>query len=243
MKGTTLWQYSTRVFLAFGILIVSYIIIFYMLYFVEKSGAITFTSDINGDLLKLTTTLPFVAFYVLVLVGATAGIARSAVMARELPFGKHLSQELTRKTMKGASIITKIRGGATITQDTSYGTAVNSLIAARVPILPILEDKNKVKGVLTYYDIVKQLHKEIVSNPNTSIRQLSNLLVGDIDREESKAVTVTESDNFKTVLNQMIKNKYNRLIVVKDQNGNAFSGIVDVFDITSELLDSEENIE
>ena len=143
-----------------------------MLWFIENSGVIKFTSDVNGDILKLTTTLPFVALYILVFIGATAGFARSAIVAKELPFSKILDQELKRKTMKSATIMTKIRSGATITQDTPYLHAVDRLIAARVPILAIVGEGNKVGGVVTYYDIVKQLQLEMEKNPNFSKVQI-----------------------------------------------------------------------
>lgn len=234
------WSYSAKVLQSFIILGIVYIIVFFMLLLIQWLGYVKFTNDVNGDILKLATTLPFVAFYIMVFIGATAGFARSTIMARELPFNKILNSELKKRTMKSASIMTKIRSGATVDMDTPYLRAVDGLITARLPILPILEG-DKVIGVITYYDIVKQLQSEIEKSPDNLGDVLKNLKVKDLKKEVSASpVKVNESENLKKVLDMMIKNHYNKLVVVKSLETNVYSGIVDVVDVTSELLVSEE---
>ena len=237
-------QYSKEAIGAFILLVVAYLVILDMLWIIEKSGVINFTTDINGDILKLTTSLPFVALYMLVFIGAAAGYARSAIVAKELPFNKFLNQELKKKKMSSATIMTKIRSGANIKKDTPYPQAVDRLIAARLPILAVVGEGNKVEGVITYYDIVKQLQSEMEKNPEAQVGTLSKLHVEDIKKEvSSMPVVVSESDNLKEVLDTMVKHKYNRLIVVNNKDENVYSGVVDIFDVVSELLGSEEDSE
>ena len=235
-------QYSKEAIMAFIILGVAYLVILAFLWGIGGFKETAFADDIDGDILKLTTTLPFVALYILVFIGAAAGYARSAIVAKELPFSKALNQELKKKTMSSATIMTKIRSGATIKKDTLYLKAVDRLVSARLPILAVVGDGNKVDGVITYYDIVKQMQSEMEKDPEARIGELCKIRVEDIKKEvSSMPVVVSESDNLKDVLDTMIKHKYNRLVVVKNKEGNIYSGVVDIFDVTSELLGSEED--
>jgi CBS domain-containing protein len=235
-------QYSKEAIGAFVLLVLAYLVILVVLWLIEDSGVVHFTTDINGDVLKLITALPFVALYILVFIGATAGYARSAIVAKELPFNKYLNQELKKKKISSATIMTKIRSGASIKKDTPYPQVVDRLISARLPILAVVGEKNKVEGVITYYDIVKQLQSEMEQHPEAQISALSQIHVENIKKEVSSIpVMVAESENLKDVLDTMVKHRYNRLIVVKDKDDNVYSGVVDIFDVISELLGSEED--
>lgn len=237
-------QYSREAIMAFVILGVAYLVILAFLWGIGGFKETAFADDIDGDILKLTTTLPFVALYILVFIGATAGYARSAIVAKEMPFSKVLNQELKKKTMSSATIKTKIRSRATIKKDTPYLQAIDRLISARLPILAVVGDGKKVEGVITYYDIIKHLQSEIEKNPDNKLSTLSGIHVKDIIKEVPDVpVVAAESDSFEEVLNTMVKHQYNRLIVVENKSSNVYSGVVDIFDITSELIGPEEESE
>jgi hypothetical protein len=59
------------------------------------------------EVFPLLMSLPFVAFYLVVLLAATAGYARSAIVADKLSISKMFETELAQRTMKSASIKTK----------------------------------------------------------------------------------------------------------------------------------------
>ncbi len=234
------WQYSRQVFTAFGLLIVVYIVIFWMLWGLQRLEAITFTTEIKGDILPLLASLPFVAFYIVVFLAATAGFARGAIMAKELPFNKILQAELKTRTMERATIMTKIRSGATVTTDTSYSRALDTAISARLPILAVVGKDKKVEGVVTFHDIVKKMRDELgkEDSPEPLGERLGKLRVEDLG--PNSPVVVTDSDKLNIVLEKMIKNQFTRLIVVKDEETKAYAGAVDVLDVASEILEGND---
>jgi CBS domain-containing protein len=234
------WQYSRQVFTAFGLLIVVYIVIFWMLWGIQRLGAITFTTEIKGDILPLLASLPFVAFYVVVFLAATAGFARGAIMAKELPFNKILQAELKMRTMERATIMTKIRSGATVTPDTSYSRALDAAMSARLPILAVLGEDKKVEGVVTSHDIIRKMQEELGKEDDKEPldARLAKLRVQDL--APRSPVVVTDSEKFNNVLEKMTNNHFTRLIVVKDEETKAYAGAVDVLDVASEILEGTD---
>ena len=234
------WQYSRQVFTAFGLLFVTYIITFWMLWGLQHLDGISFTTTITDDILPLITSLPFVAFYIIVFIAATAGFARGAVMAKELPFGKIMQAELKKRTMKQASIATKIRSGATVKMDTPFIRALDTVITARLPILAVVGDNQKVEGVITNHDIIERVQQEIERVDDTSSlgERLAKLKVRDLNPRQPD--TVTNSTELSLVVDRMIKNQRTKLIVLKDDESKIYAGTVDVLDITGEIFEDTE---
>jgi CBS domain-containing protein len=244
LSSTLKWMYSTRAFLALFALVVVYGIIFGLLWGLQAQGEVTFTKDVQGDVLKTVTTLPLVAVWILILLGATAGFARSALMTKFLPF----KQALANKTVDSASIMLKIRCDTTAKKDDSLAKVLNKLLVARLPILAVVDDKNSVIGVITYQDVVKKMQAEYEKsqdlNDSSLTHKLDALKVSDIiDLDSASPVLVKESADLKSTLDIMIRYRFHKLIVVKDDQKNTYSGTIDIRDIVGEILESspEEN--
>jgi len=210
-----------------------------MLVLLHNWGILKFSTDEKStDLLPLMASLPFVALYLVVLIAATAGFARGAVMAKMLPFNQVLKSELQERGMDGAAIKTKIRSGGQVTKDTSYLRALENVYSSRVPILAVIDGDSKVTGVITDHDIIRKLQDEIDRNePKTLESRLRNLKVQDL--HPRVPIVATDDENMQDVIGSMIKNQFTKLIVVKDKNSNSFTGTVDVLDLVGEFFEGD----
>jgi CBS domain-containing protein len=234
------WAYSNTVYKAFITLVVVYLVVFAFLYFLQQFGGIKFTNDINGDILKLTTSLPLVAVWIVILIGAISGFARSSAMTRYLPFNKVLET----KTIERSSIISKIRTDTTVKENTPFIHVANKLVNARLPILAVVKDDNTVEAVVTYQDLLQKFITEFgyCSDKESLKDKLSRLTVKDIiDIENSKPATITEKTDLKKVLSEMISHRFHKLIVTKEEDNKlTYSGTIDLRDIVEEIMESQE---
>ncbi len=228
-------QYSRQALTAFIVLLITYGLIVGMLTLLQNGGILKFSTETKGDLLPLMASLPFVALYLLVLIAATAGFARGAIMARTLPFNQILKSELQQRKMEGAAIKTKIRSGEQVTKDTPYLRALNNVISSRVPILAVIGNDKKVAGVITNDDIIRKLQEEIDKNdPTTLDERLKKLAVKDLHPRDPVVATINE--NLQEVLGSMIRHQFTKLIVV-DERSNSFAGTVDALFLVGELFE------
>lgn len=249
------WEYSKQAFWAFFVLLFAYFSLVGCLYFLQINGLITFSNEVISDLLPVLTSAPLVAFYLLVLIAGTAGYARGAIMAKELPFNKMLKRELKDKKMSSATIKTKIRSSARVYDDTPLLWALNDIISARISILPVIDkEKNEVKGVVTSHDFLRKLQEELKimadSEPEDKTtapaavgaqncqntgedlkKRLENCKVKDLNPQSP--TVVKSNDNLHEVITKMVEKQFTKLIVV--DNDNAFSGTVDALDLIGEI--------
>lgn len=231
-------EYSKQAIQAFLVLLVTYVVMLLLLTFLQQWGLIKFKPELNGDLLPLIASLPFAALYLLVLVAATAGYARGAIMAKALPLNQVLKTELQGMKMEGAAIKTRIRSGGQVKVDTPLFSALNNMISSRVPILAVLDNDNKVSGVITSHDIMRILQEQVEKNEPTTLHdRLKNMKVQDL--QPTTPVVATVDENLQDVIGNMIRNQFTKLIVVKDRQSNIFSGTVDVMDLVGEVFDSK----
>ncbi len=255
------WEYSKQAIGAFFILLFAYFLLVGCLWLLQINQLITFQTEIKSDILPLMASIPFVALYLLVLIAATAGYARGAIMAKELPFKTILKQELKDKKMSSATIRTKTRSSAKIYEDTPFMWALNDIISARISILPVIDkEKNEVKGVLTSTDFLQKLQEElkILQEENSApgdrtadVAALTDgnyrLIVKNLQKrlEECKVcnlnpqkpTVVSSNENLHAVMQKMIEKQFTKLIVVN--NDNSFAGTVDALDLISEIYEND----
>jgi CBS domain-containing protein len=255
------WEYSKQAIGAFFILLFAYFLLVGCLWLLQVNQIINFQTEVKGDILPLMASMPFVALYLLVLIAATAGYARGAIMAKELPFKTILKQELKDKKMSSATIRTKTRSSAKIYEDTPFMWALNDIISARISILPVIDkEKNEVKGVLTSTDFLKKLQEELkilqdensasgdrAADPAALTDSNYRLIVKNLQKrlEECKVrdinpqspIVVSSNENLHAVMQKMIEKQFTKLIVVN--NDNSFAGTVDALDLIGEIYEND----
>ncbi|MGD0152861.1 MAG: CBS domain-containing protein [Thermacetogeniaceae bacterium] len=238
-------MYSKNALYAFLTLLATYALMVIILSLLQFYHILTFQTNITNDLLPLITSLPFVALYLVIFLAATAGYARAAVMANELPFNVLLKNELKERSMACATIKAKIRSGVQINNDTSLLDAVNTIITSRIPILAVIDkDSNKVTGVITSQDLLQGLRDEfkivrdaLKNDPGqVSIKDvLATIDNMNINKLISPPTTVNTGNDLQNVLDTMIKNQFTKLIVI-DEDTKTFSGTIDVLDLVTEIV-------
>lgn len=236
------WAYSNKVYKAFLTLVAVYLVVFGALSALQQFGGIKFTNDINGDILKLTTSLPLVAVWIIILIGAASGFARSSSMTKYLPFNKVLES----RTIKKSPISAKIRSDDTVKRNAPFIQVANKLVNARLPILGVVRDDNTVEAVITYQDLMQKILSEFdyCGNQDSLKDKLSKLTVSDIiDVDNCRPVTVTEKTDLNTVLGKMISHRFHKLIVTREATDKlTYSGTIDLRDIVEEFLESQEPV-
>lgn len=230
-------QYSKAAVGAFVVLVVVYLVMALGLWAMQSYTVIKFTNDIK-DILHLMTSLPFVALYLVVLLAATAGYARGAIMAKVLPFNKILDTELQKKTLESATIKTSIRGAATVTGDMPLLRALNYILTSRLPILAVVDEKTKVTGVITSHDFLSKLSKDFEQKVDKKLHEwLGELKVNDLN--PPKPVVATANENLSEVIKTMIKERLTKLVVVNEEKEMKFEGTIDMLDLVSEFYQIE----
>ncbi len=228
--------YSKQAICAFMVLVVVYILMVGILWFLNWMDVVKWSTTLGTEVLPLTASLPFVALYLVVLLAATAGYARGAIVAESLPFNQVLKAELQKKKMDGASIKTKTRSGGQITKETSFVSALTNLSSSRLPILAVVDPTTrKVTGVITSDDVIRKLQEEIAKPDGTPLQdRLSKLTVDAL--APRKPVVATTDDDFERVIGTMVREQFTKLIVVETKEGNEFAGTIDVLDLVGEIF-------
>lgn len=229
--------YSKQAICAFLVLVGVYILMVGILCCLRSKGAITGSTELGKDVMPWIASLPFVAFYLVVLLAATAGYARGAIVAETLPFNQVLKAELQAKKMDRASIKTTIRSGGQINKGTSFVTALTNLASSRLPILAVVDPKTrKVSGVITSHDIIRKLQEEIARADRATLgERLEKLTVESLEPREP--VVATTDENLAHVLGTMIREQFTKLIVVESREGKEFAGTIDVLDLVGEIAE------
>ncbi len=229
-------HYSRQAIVAFLTLLATYALMVWMLTGLDSCGYVKFQTNTGGDLLPLMASLPFAALYLLVLLAATAGYARAAIVARSLPFNQILKSELEERKMDGASITTKIRSGGQVQPDTPFISAMNNITSSRVPILAVIGSDGKVTGVITDHDIMRTLQTEFEKpDPATLCQRLKDLRVKDMPPRKPVFAGINQS--LQQVIQTMLRHQFTKLLVVDDKQPDTFLGTVDVMDLVGEFFD------
>lgn len=226
-------KYSKDAGLAFILLLMIYLIICGVLVALHYMGICNFAiSMLSFD--NIIFSLPMVALYLLVFLAATAGFARGKYMLEKLPLNMRLKQELQVRTMDRANIKTKIRAGSQVKPGDSFFDVLNNLVASRLSILAVIDEKNQVIGVLTATDLLLYIQNILKSDEGNQLLSLHNVKVSDLKPSEPKLVAANE--RLQSVIENMIQYQHTKLIVT-DQG--KFSGTVDALDILAELLENQ----
>lgn len=226
--------YSSERLLAFIILLLAYCVIFGLLWGADPD-VIDFSS-VTG-LEKMLISIPFVALYVVILIGVTAGYARAAFAAKALGLMRAVRQQLRTMSIEDVSIKSKIRSDSVVTMDTPFLRTLEKVITARLPILPVKEGE-KVFRVITIRDILQELTHQInmvreESQTEELFTRLNRLKVKNLNPRLLMACK--EDDNLDSVIEKMMRNQFTRLAVM-DKDGTACIGTIDLFDVMSEIL-------
>jgi CBS domain-containing protein len=103
----------------------------------------------------------------------------------------------------------------TIQEGTSIGDAVKVLINYRITGMPVLNSKGKVIGILSEFDVLRQIHRAKTLKPDAFTESI----------EFSRKVdSVTPSTPLEEVIKRFIDSKYRRLPVL-DKHGK-LKGII-----------------
>lgn len=244
------WEYSKQVIGAFFVLLCAYFLLVGCLWLLQINNLIIFQTEINGDILPLMASAPFVALYLLVLIAATAGYARGAIMAKESPFKTILENELKNNKMSSATIKTKIRSSAMVYEDTPFTWALDDIISSRISILPVVDrEKHEVKGVITCVDLLRKLQEEFrnvrdleCGSKTTDSRSAASLQkrlaecrIKDLPPQAP--VTAKSNEDLQAVLSRMIEKQHTKLIV--SEPDNTCTGTVDALDLIAEIYEKE----
>lgn len=227
------YKFSKDAVKNFILLLVIYLIICVMLVALHNWGICNFTIEMNS-LDNIIFSLPMVALYLLVFLAATAGFARGKYMLEKLPLNMRLQQELKTRTMERANIKAKIRSGSQVKLKDSFSDALNNLVASRLSILAVIDNKNEVTGVLTSTDLLLYIQEKLKDNEENQLLDLHNVKVSDLKLSEPKAVEVHEQ--LQSVIETMIQHQHPKLIVT---DKGKFSGTVDSLDILAELIEEQ----
>ena len=229
--------YSKQAICAFLTLVAVYILMVGILWFLKWMDVITWSTTLGDDVLPLTASLPFVALYLVVLLAATAGYARGAIVAQSLPFNQVLKAELQKKKMNRASIKTKTRSGGQVTKETPFVTALTNLTSSRLPILAVVDPTSRqVTGVITSDDILRKFQEEIAKPDTGSLHDRLTAQTVDALRPR-KPVVAAADDDLERVVVTMIREQFTKLIVVTTKESNEFAGTIDVLDLVGEIVE------
>lgn len=233
-----LLEYSRKTIIAFIVFLITFGLMIALLWWLNKLGATSYINipEDKPDIFSLLTTLPFVALYLVVLLGAVAGYARSAIMSERLPIARLFETELQKHSMKSASVKTKVRSGGQIKPDDTLRRALDNLISSRVPILAVIGNGDTVTGVITGNDLAHRLQDELDNTTSTTPldQRLAAIQVKDLNPRVP--VVATTDENLREVAEKMIKNQFTKLIVVEDAATMKFAGTVDMLDLVGEIF-------
>ena len=226
-------KYSKDAGLAFILLLGIYIILCGVLVALHYMGICDFTVNMNG-IDNIIFSLPMVALYLLVFLAGTAGYARGKYMLEKLPLNMRLKQELQVRTMDRANIKAKIRAGSQVKPGDSFSDALNNLVASRLSILAVIDEKDEVTGVLTTTDLLLYIQNILKKDECNQLLSLHNVKVSDLKPSEPKVVAANE--RLQSVIETMIQRQHTKLIVTDE---GKFSGTVDALDILAELMEDQ----
>ncbi len=234
--------YSKERVFAVVVLLFVYFAIYSILFWSTKHGVLRLSQNIT-NIETLAVSMPFVSLYILVLIGFSAGYARTAAAAKALGLTQAVREQLRARSMENATIKSKVRANSKVTMDTRFLRTLEKVVTARLPILPVEEDPKdpKVKYVITMHDILKMItHRINTAQENSQEAQLyaelAKLEVKDLNPR--KVVTCKENENLESVLNTMIQGRVTKLVVM-GKDGASYVGTIDLFDIVSEMLSEQ----
>lgn len=226
-------KYSKDAGWVFIVLLGIYFFICGGLVYLHNRGICEFAVNMNS-IDNIIFSLPMVALYLLVFLAGTAGFARGKYMLEKLPLNMRLKQELQVRTMDRANIKTKIRAGSQVKPGDSFSDVLNNLVASRLSILAVIDEKNEVTGVLTANDLLLYIQKRLKNNECNQLLSLQDVKVSDLKPSEPRLVV--SSERLQSVIETMIQHQHTKLIVT-DQG--KFSGTVDALDILAELMEEQ----
>lgn len=234
--------YSQERLLAFLVLLVAYGVVFGLLLAAKEAGAISFPASEVPIVERTLAGIPFIALYVVILIGVTAGYARAAFAARSLGLMRAVQQQLRTRSMGTASIKSKIRSDSVVTMDTPFLRTMEKVVTARLPILPVREkETEKIYKVITIRDVMQMVTHQIHSveeekQTEKLYDRLAELKVESLSPQD--LVSCNEDDNLGSVVDKMMQNQFTRLVVLR-KDGKACRGTVDLLDIVSEILSEQ----
>lgn len=222
----------------FVVTIVAYFILAAGLLGLAQLKWIAFSNTAIGNLEDFLTTLPAIAFYLLVSLAALAGWARGVAMFSELGLGASIKSFMTKKKLSAATVQSQLRGGAraTVAADTTLKDALHDILTARLDILPVVAD-GKVTGVITMHDIAKKLDEEMRAPQAARWAEVGALTVSAL-KPQGPVTSVKPDDTLAVVLQKMVPERRTK-VVVTDSAG-ALVGTLDLFDLVAEMLRDEE---
>jgi CBS domain-containing protein len=184
--------------------------------------------------------MPFIALYIVILIGFTAGYAQSAFAAKSLGLIPSVKQKLRTRSMESFNIKRNIYTDPVVTMDTPFLSVLEKVNKSRLPILAIVEDE-KIEKVITMHDIMQELTGKIsefeksLHKPDHKdlFTMLDEMKVENLKSKE--LVSVKENQNLDSALDKMMQHQITKLVVM-DEAGKTCVGTINLFDIMSELL-------
>jgi CBS domain-containing protein len=231
--------YSLDRLQAFLVLLLAYLVVFAILWGAKEADMLGVIPSIKG-VQDIFFSMPFIALYIVILIGFTAGYAQSAFAAKSLGLIPAVKQKLRARSMESLNIKRNIHADPLVTMDTSLLSALEKVTKSRLPILAIIEN-DRIEKVITMHDIMQKLTDEI-SDFEKSLHKpddkdlFTTLYEIKVENLKPKTlVSVKEDDNLDSALDKMMQHQISKLVVV-DKAGKTCVGTINLFDIMSELL-------
>ena len=235
------FEYSKKTLISFVIFIAAFVGMVYLL------GEIGFKYEApkppdatKADLYPILTSLPFIAFYLVVLLAASAGYARSAIMADKLPISKLFKAELQNRSMQSPSVTTKVRSGMQARMEDNIIRTLANLISSRLPLIAVVDEQNKVIGAFNGHELAQLLLAELDKNEEKPFEERVKI-ISVKDASPKMPVVATTKNNLKEVWDLMIKHQITKMIVVDNETDMKFIGTVDMLDIIGEIISNGED--
>ncbi len=129
-----------------------------------------------------------------------------------------------------------VRDVITVHADDSLGEALHLLAENRISAMPVVDGRNRCKGIVSTTDLVRVL-REVVEGPDqaTGGESSSSALAGHQVAEVMTAdvMTVSLEDSVLTAAQEMVRSRVHRLAVVNSDN--RVLGIVSTLDLLEAL--------
>ncbi|WP_435099803.1 CBS domain-containing protein [Halarchaeum sp. P4] len=130
----------------------------------------------------------------------------------------------------------------TVRDDANIGTVINRLREHGISRLPVVDDEGDLTGVVTTYDLVefvtRDIQKTTRGDRRGEIERMLDLPVYDV--MSSPVETVTPSDSVEDAVRTMLKNDYAGLVVAPEGEPTTVAGILTKTDVLRALSYTEK---
>ena len=232
------WKDLKLGFAVFLGVVAAYAVVFYgVLYPAMKLGIVVFMPRID-DAFSLWMSPPFVALYILLLLGLLVSFAWDRA-SRKDSISNALMSELKGRTMGG--LLARGRGHKSTTYlGDRLDHVISKMTVGQTPSLAAVED-DMFRGLITYESVMERIHQNGFNGSGNGHIPVAELPAKEV-MQSGSSVVLMEDTKLDEAMHHMLVHRLSDVAVVA-QDGETYLGTVQVSDLTSELiLDMEANL-